>query len=376
MARGPTVVNSGVENVLILVQDTSGVEITTLDHTSGITIEYRDELENLWTEITPKVAGTVGIRTSKGFVHDGYGRYQLGLPAAAKTGSGNFVAVRWRGTGIKTDEMLVPIHRLDHQTAIVTANILQLLGTAWLPPDTPGTPDVNAKLIGGTAQSTGDLSALIAAFRGTVGTLDNLFQRTGTARAGGGPNQIKLAATEDSTTLGPCRVRILSGTGAGEVRYSITGVVSAAGLMSTTPAWSPSEPDATSVYLIESLQGEALASVCTEARLAELVPVYHADIEITRDGTNTRDEYTATWFKNGVRITTGITVPTIQLIKRADGTDLVASTAMTQVGSTGSYKYDEATNRLTAGEAAVCIVAATIDGTGRTFARVVSRDAT
>jgi hypothetical protein len=39
------------------------------------------------------------------------------------------------------------------------ANVTQLLGTAWLTPATAGTPDVNAKLIGGTAQSAGDLAA-------------------------------------------------------------------------------------------------------------------------------------------------------------------------------------------------------------------------
>jgi len=108
--------------------------------------------------------------------------------------------------------------------------------------------------------------------------------------------------------------------------------------------------------------------------LHERSDLYHADIELAVDDTNSQDEYTITWFKNGVRITSGITSPTIQVIKRTDGTDLISSTAMTQIGSTGSYKYDEATNRITAGEAVIAVVAGTIDGKSRTFAAVLNRD--
>lgn len=100
--------------------------------------------------------------------------------------------------------------------------------------------------------------------------------------------------------------------------------------------------------------------------------LYHATIDFVKDSTN--DEYTIRWFKNGVRQTSGITSPTIQVVKRSDGTDLVASTAMTQVGSTGAYKYDEGTNRTTAGESYEVVVAATIDGSSRTFSRLVGRD--
>ena len=102
--------------------------------------------------------------------------------------------------------------------------------------------------------------------------------------------------------------------------------------------------------------------------------IYHSDIEFTRDEGNTQDEYTITWFKNAERITSGITSPTVQVIKRVDGTDLVASTAMTQVGSTGSYKYDEATNRVTLGEAVLIVITATIDSVSRSFSRIATRD--
>lgn len=147
--------------------------------------------------------------------------------------------------------------------------------------------------------------------------------------------------------------------------------------------------------------GFATAAVCTEARLAELdaanLPadvdailddtetdgvvlassedVYHADIDLTIDDANSQDEYTVQWIKNGAPVTSGITVPKIQVVKRADGTDLIAATAMTQIGSTGSYKYTEATNRITAGEAVVVVVTATIDSATRTWKRPAGRDA-
>lgn len=103
--------------------------------------------------------------------------------------------------------------------------------------------------------------------------------------------------------------------------------------------------------------------------------VYHADIKLNVDEANTQDEYTITWFKNGVRVTSGITSPTLQVVKRADGTDLIASTTPTQIASTGSYKYDATgSSRMTAGQDALAIVGATIDGSSRTFATIVGRD--
>ena len=99
--------------------------------------------------------------------------------------------------------------------------------------------------------------------------------------------------------------------------------------------------------------------------------VYHALIEYTFD--DPVDEYTATWFKNGARVTSGITSPVIQVVKRVDGTDLVASIAMTEIGSTGSYKYDESTNVIVVDEAYLAIVSGTIDGSSRSFACLVRR---
>lgn len=112
-----------------------------------------------------------------------------------------------------------------------------------------------------------------------------------------------------------------------------------------------------------------------EMTLADSEDVYPADIGFTIDDTNSRDEYTVVWFRNGAPVTSGITVPTIQAIKRADGTNLIPSSVMTQIGSSGAYKYDATTTeRTTAGEAVVVVVSATINGSTRTWRKVITRD--
>lgn len=105
--------------------------------------------------------------------------------------------------------------------------------------------------------------------------------------------------------------------------------------------------------------------------------IYHADIYYTRDDAGAEDLYKAVWFKNGVRITSGITSPTIQVVKEADGTDLIASTAMTEIGTTEAFKYTATTTaRQTAGESCLVTVGATIDAAVRTFVRSLGRDST
>ncbi len=101
--------------------------------------------------------------------------------------------------------------------------------------------------------------------------------------------------------------------------------------------------------------------------------LYTAYIEFVDDNTAVADEYSVRWRKNGVNVTSGITTPLIQVIK-FDGTDLVASTAMSQIGTTGAYKYTESTNRIATGQNYEIKCTATIDGSARTFSRIISRD--
>jgi hypothetical protein len=102
--------------------------------------------------------------------------------------------------------------------------------------------------------------------------------------------------------------------------------------------------------------------------------IYPADVEFVPNDTASADEYTVAWFRNGTPLATGVSAATIEVTSRDDGTDLVPSgTAMTAIGSSGAWKYDEPTNRLSPGATALVTVAATIDGATRTWRRLVMR---
>lgn len=57
--------------------------------------------------------------------------------------------------------------QLDFTSGVVKVNVTQLLGTAWLTPGVAGTPDVNAKLHGGTSQTGRDIGASVLLSSGT-----------------------------------------------------------------------------------------------------------------------------------------------------------------------------------------------------------------
>lgn len=100
---------------------------------------------------------------------------------------------------------------------------------------------------------------------------------------------------------------------------------------------------------------------------------YHAKVWVVREST-TADHYAVVFFKNGQPVTSGITSPTIQVIKASDGTDLIASGALTEVGALGIYRKDESTNKMTAGAIYFAKVTATIDGSTREWLQQVGRD--
>jgi len=102
--------------------------------------------------------------------------------------------------------------------------------------------------------------------------------------------------------------------------------------------------------------------------------IYHADIELTIDSANSMDEYTVRWFKNGTRLTTGVTNPTIQVIDRFDGSDLIAETAMSDPDGGMLFVYDEDTDRTVLGQSYDALAGATIDGVVRYWSKLVSRD--
>lgn len=108
--------------------------------------------------------------------------------------------------------------------------------------------------------------------------------------------------------------------------------------------------------------------------LAPSYNLYTAGIEFNKDAANSRDEYTVFFRKNGVR-QTSVTSPTIRVVKRSDGSNLIASTALTSVGSDGIHTHNATgASRTTMGESYLVIVQATIDGSTRTFEKFIGRD--
>jgi hypothetical protein len=103
--------------------------------------------------------------------------------------------------------------------------------------------------------------------------------------------------------------------------------------------------------------------------------IYPADVQFLADDTAGSDAYTVVWFHNGVPLSSGITSPTIEAVRRSDASQLIAAaTAMSAIGSTGALKYDTSDQRLPAGETAIVTVTATIDGVTRTWSSLVVRD--
>ncbi len=95
---------------------------------------------------------------------------------------------------------------------------------------------------------------------------------------------------------------------------------------------------------------------------------YSFDIDVERDGTTT-DEYTATPTYNGLEVAYASLsgAPTLTVIKRADGTTLINAQAMTRVGTTNTWKYNETTEAklLAASETYLAFISFN-DGSART----------
>lgn len=115
------------------------------------------------------------------------------------------------------------------------------------------------------------------------------------------------------------------------------------------------------------------AGAIDDDAVAADMDAYHAKVWVVKESTTT-DHYGVAFFKNGQPVTTGITSPTIQVIKASDGSDLIAVTALTEIGSLGIYKKDESTNKMTGGLMYFAKIQATIDGSTRQWLQQLGRD--
>lgn len=213
----------------------------------------------------------------------------------------------------------------------------------------------------------------VAANDNTVGSFGDFFGQT--YQAATVDIQTQIAALNDISAADVWAAATRSLTD--KAGFTISGTITTLDALDTAQdaKHDATKADTAAILLDTGTDGVVVATGSkTGYTLASSHDLYHADINFAVDEANTRDEYTVTWFKNGVR-QTSVSSGQIQVVKRADGTDLIAATNMTQIASTGSWKYDATTTaRTTAGEAVLVIVTATVDAGTRTFSRVVSRD--
>lgn len=208
--------------------------------------------------------------------------------------------------------------------------------------------------------------------------------RAGTAQNGAN-DSITLDAGASSTTdfYKGARIYLTSGTGAGQSRLCVAynGTTKVATI---EPNWITNPAAATTAFAVLpdgyspaiATGGIAatsfVAGAIDNAVLAADMDSYTTRSWIGRQGT-TADKYIVQWFKNGQLISTGITVPLISVFDDT-GADLIAETAMTEIGSRQCFKFIEATNTLTPGEVYIMQVKATIDGSTRIDRQPITRD--
>ena len=150
--------------------------------------------------------------------------------------------------------------------------------------------------------------------------------------------------------------------------------------------WSATVPTDYVVGTIVSIQ---IAGVLNALNIGSVVATYEVDSASNADiltmvpdeywakmvyvGGATADAYRAVqWFKNGDPVSSGVTLPLIQIIAAEDGTELVAETAMSEEGSSHLFSYDATgADLLTEDLAYSVILKATIDGSQRVYSESI-----
>lgn len=265
-------------------------------------------------------------------------------------------------TGADSDTL----ETLSDEIAAVQADTTETL--TRVPDATPGaagglpTVDANNRIAGiqGTLTTLDGLSGADGdTLKVLSGQLDELSLRRNQATAGGASTitlDASASATNDYYT--GQTIALVGGTGAGQARR-ITGYVGSTKVVTVNRAW-VTNPSTDTIFRIVP---------------GELEDIYTADVELNLDEGNEQDEWTVVFWKNGVPIDSGVTTVQIQVRNRADGTDLIAASNMTEISTTERWKYDATlTERTAAGEAVLARVTATIDGATRTFEHVHWRD--
>lgn len=125
---------------------------------------------------------------------------------------------------------------------------------------------------------------------------------------------------------------------------------------------------------VDDIWDEPTAGHTTDGTYGE--DTYQAKVWMVDDNNGTTDRYLVVWYKNSEPVTTGISNPSITVIKAADGSNLIGpDTGMIEIGSLGMYRYDATgAERITSGSAYIIKVVASINSVTRTWYQPISRD--
>lgn len=195
--------------------------------------------------------------------------------------------------------------------------------------------------------------------------------------------QLNLANLAGGTTPDIVRLRAYVKTSSGGSYATVLPPIDLVGALATGIfPYGPVDSAYGCKFTIQRLQG-------TDRSYAHVVVnqdphIYICEVEYNTDATDTQDEYTVAFYRNGVQLAaSAITSPTITVTQR-DATVLINARTLTQVTAKNFYKYNAtatsgggSTNeRQAAGECAAPQIAATIDGVSRTTIpiRFVVRD--
>lgn len=378
-----------------------------VDQTDGFTAETALTLTQPDIRLKKDGGAWAQKNAAQTLSHEENGYYEVTLDATDTNTLGLLrLAVNESGAlPVFEDFLVVPANVWDSlfSTDLLQIDVAQWLGTAAAAPTIAGVPEVDLThwlgsaplaLLTSRVQANSTLSA-DGFDNNAIATNTGLKSiRTATAQ-GGAANSITLdagASAVDDFYKGT-RIYLTSSTGAGQSRLC-TGYNGTTKAATIEPDWI-TNPAAGSQFAIRDnsyasaiatggiVAGSFAAGAINAAAIApgaiddDAVAAdmdsYHAKVWVVREGATT-DHYAVIFFKNGQPVTTGITSPTIQVIKASDGTDLIASTALTEVGALGIYKKDESTNKLTGGAIYFAKVQATIDGSTRQWLQQIGRD--
>lgn len=198
--------------------------------------------------------------------------------------------------------------------------------------------------------------------------------RSGTCQDGAN-GSVTLDAGASSVTdfYKGTRIYLTAGTGVGQSRLC-TGYNGTTKVATIEPNWITNPGAAATNFVI--LEDAVTLAIATggikAATMASDMNTYTTRTWLAKQSTDA-DKYIVQWVKNGQIVTSGITLPKIRVYDET-GADLIAETAMTEIGSTQSFRFEEAINKLTPGEIYMVEAKATIDGAVQMDRQPVMRD--